>query len=99
MRNDVEVMKDGGSMAGRGGGSLAKRSMDSKEGLGGEGFVVLRGRSSKELNKACVGAGGGEVNGGGIDFGVSKSFLGEIPGVAIGEGGGEPFGDDGGVVW
>ncbi|GKA95084.1 hypothetical protein Tco_0817122 [Tanacetum coccineum] len=69
----------GGSMSRRGGGSLAKCSVDSKEGL--------------------VGAGGGEVKGGGIDFGVSKSLLGEILGVAIGEGSGDPFGDDGGAVW
>ncbi|GJS21463.1 hypothetical protein Tco_0450095 [Tanacetum coccineum] len=41
---------------------------------------------------------GVEVKGGGIDFGVSKSLLGEISRVAIGEGGGEPFGDDGGPV-
>ncbi|GKC07111.1 hypothetical protein Tco_0998721 [Tanacetum coccineum] len=88
-----------GSMAGRSGGSLAKRSMDSKEGLGGGGFIVLGERSSRESNKAWVGAGGGEVKGGGIDFGVSKSFLGEIPGVVISEGGGELFGDDGGEVW
>ncbi|GJY62865.1 putative LTR copia-type gag-polypeptide [Tanacetum coccineum] len=60
-----------GSMARRGRGSLAKRSMDSKEGL--------------------VGAGGGEVKGGGIDFEVSKSLLGEIPKVSIAEGGGEPL--------
>ncbi|GJZ32505.1 hypothetical protein Tco_0577941 [Tanacetum coccineum] len=45
-----------------------------------------------------VGAGGGEVKGGGIDFGVSKSLLGEIHGVVISEGGGELFGDDGGAV-
>ncbi|GKB01801.1 hypothetical protein Tco_0829845 [Tanacetum coccineum] len=89
----------GGSIAGRGGGSLAKRSMESKEGLGGGGFVVLEGRSSRESKKACVGTSGGEVKGGGIDFGVSKSLLSEIPRVAIGEGGREPFGDDGGAVW
>ncbi|GKC27537.1 retrotransposon protein, putative, ty1-copia subclass [Tanacetum coccineum] len=41
---------------------------------------------------------GGEVNGGGDDFGVSKSLLGEIPRVVIGESGGEVFGDDGGAV-
>ncbi|GKD46920.1 hypothetical protein Tco_1271565 [Tanacetum coccineum] len=42
----------GGSMAGRGVGSLAKRSMDSKEGLGGGGFVVLGGRSYRESKRA-----------------------------------------------
>ncbi|GKC52091.1 hypothetical protein Tco_1074836, partial [Tanacetum coccineum] len=53
----------------------------------------------KECLEGCVGVGGGEVNGGGDDFGVSKSLLGEIPGVVIGESGGEIFGDDGGAVW
>ncbi|GKE84125.1 hypothetical protein Tco_0274630 [Tanacetum coccineum] len=99
--------------------------MDSKEGLGGGGFVVLGGKSSRELKNVCreeggvekmsstgskfmlrgeeclegyVGAGGGEVNGGGDDFGVSKSLLGEILGVVIGEHGGETFGVDGGAV-
>ncbi|GKC74349.1 hypothetical protein Tco_1120232, partial [Tanacetum coccineum] len=80
----------GGSIAGRGGGSLAKRSMLSKDSLGGGGFVVLGGRSS-------IGAGGGEVKGGGDDFGVSKILLGEIPRVIIGESGGETFGDDEGA--
>ncbi|GKF33817.1 hypothetical protein Tco_0107017, partial [Tanacetum coccineum] len=41
----------GGSIAGRGGGSLAKHSMVSKDGLGGGGFVVLGGRSSSESKK------------------------------------------------
>ncbi|GJZ23466.1 hypothetical protein Tco_0560925 [Tanacetum coccineum] len=58
---------------------------------GGGGFVVLGG--GKECLEGCVGAGGGEVNGGGDDFGVSKSLLGEIPRVVIGESGGVIFGD------
>ncbi|GKD71049.1 hypothetical protein Tco_1325139 [Tanacetum coccineum] len=66
----------------------------SKNGRGGRGFVVLGGRSSRESKNVC-----GEVNGGGDDFGVSKSLLGEISDVAIGESGGETFGDDGGAVW
>ncbi|GJW57637.1 hypothetical protein Tco_0104368 [Tanacetum coccineum] len=88
----------GGSIAGRGGGSLAKRSMESNDVLGGGGFVVVGGRSSR------VGAGGGEVMGGGDDFGVSRSFLGEMPGEIMGEKvgeecGGEEFGVDGGAVF
>ncbi|GKG51362.1 hypothetical protein Tco_0541746, partial [Tanacetum coccineum] len=86
--------------------------MDSKEGLGGGGFMVLGGKSLIELKNACgevggvekmsstgskfmvrgeeclegcVGAHGGEVKGGGDDFRVIKSLLGEIPGVVIGE--------------
>ncbi|GJU94384.1 hypothetical protein Tco_1319140 [Tanacetum coccineum] len=70
----------GGSIAKRGGGSLAKRSMESKDSLGVGGFVVLRGRSSSEdCLDGWVGAGGGEVKGGGVDFGVTRTFLGEIP--------------------
>nr|GEZ56849.1 hypothetical protein [Tanacetum cinerariifolium] len=34
--------------------------MDSKEGLGGEGFVVLRGKSSRESKNACREEGGVE---------------------------------------
>ncbi|GJT15264.1 hypothetical protein Tco_0873970 [Tanacetum coccineum] len=45
----------------------------------------------EECLEGCVGAGGGEVNGGGDDFGVSKSLLSEILGVVIGESGGETF--------
>ncbi|GJR48888.1 hypothetical protein Tco_1316991 [Tanacetum coccineum] len=103
-----------------------KHLIDSNDGRGGGGFVVLGGRSSRESKNTCrevggvekisstgskfmvrgeeclegyVGAGGGEVNRGGDDFGVRKSLLGEIPGVVIGESGGEIFGDDGGTVW
>ncbi|GJZ34571.1 hypothetical protein Tco_0580388 [Tanacetum coccineum] len=56
----------------------------------------LRG---EECLEGCVGAGGGEVNGSRDVFGVSKSLLGEILGVVIGESGGDIFGDDGGAVW
>ncbi|GKB23165.1 hypothetical protein Tco_0862566 [Tanacetum coccineum] len=45
----------------------------------------------EECLEGCVGASGGEVNEGGDDFGVSKSLLGEIPGVVIGESGREIF--------
>ncbi|GJW84334.1 hypothetical protein Tco_0157479 [Tanacetum coccineum] len=69
--------------------------MDSKEGLSGGGFVVLGG---EECLEGCVGAGGGEVNRDGDDFGVRKSLLGEIPGVVIRESGEEKFGVDGGAV-
>ncbi|GJW64210.1 hypothetical protein Tco_0116094 [Tanacetum coccineum] len=127
---------------------LGALTMFPKHFMGGGGFVVLGGRSSRESKNACgevggvekmsstgskfmvrgrfgfgfsqkptqtesctplvrgeeclegyVGAGGSEVNGGGDDFGVSKSLVGEIPRVVIGESGGEIFGDDEGVVW
>ncbi|GKC26574.1 hypothetical protein Tco_1033868 [Tanacetum coccineum] len=83
-----------GSMAGKGGGWFSKRLIDSNEGRGEGGLVVLRGRSSRESKNVC-----GEVNGGGDDFRVSKSLLSEIPDVVIGESGRETFGNDGGAVW
>ncbi|GKC88179.1 hypothetical protein Tco_1148828 [Tanacetum coccineum] len=72
----------GRSIAERGGGSLAKRLMKSK----------------RECLDGWVGANGGEVKGGGVDFGVSRTLLGEIPGEIIKENGGEVFGVDGGAV-
>ncbi|GKA05538.1 integrase, catalytic region, zinc finger, CCHC-type containing protein [Tanacetum coccineum] len=104
---------------------IREHSIDSNEGQGGGGFVVLGGRSSRESKNACgevggvekmsstgskfmvrgeeclegcVGAGREEVNGGGEDFGVSKSLLGEIPGVVISESGEGTFRDDGGAI-
>ncbi|GKA03037.1 hypothetical protein Tco_0675818 [Tanacetum coccineum] len=59
-----------------------KCSIDSNEGRGGGGLVVL----------------GGKVKGGGVDFGVVNSLLGEIPRDVMGERGGETFGVDGGPV-
>ncbi|GKD84917.1 hypothetical protein Tco_1356071, partial [Tanacetum coccineum] len=116
----------GSSIFGRGGGSLAICSMESKDGLGGGGLVVVGGRSSSMSKRAwgevggvennslmgsmlmskgeeCldgwVRAGGGEVKGGGVDFGVTKSLLGEIPEENTGESDGEEFGVDEGAVW
>ncbi|GJV78698.1 hypothetical protein Tco_1514568 [Tanacetum coccineum] len=86
----------GGSIARRGGGLLAKCSMKSKDGLGGGGFVVLGGRSSSESK--IVRAGGGEVKGGGVDFGVSRTLLDEIPREIMRESCDEVFGVDGGAV-
>ncbi|GJX45421.1 hypothetical protein Tco_0262097 [Tanacetum coccineum] len=68
--------------------------MESNDVLGGGGFVVLGGRSVW----MGVRAGGGEVKCGGVDFGVSRILLGEIPGEIIGESGGEVFGVDRGAV-
>ncbi|GKA89515.1 hypothetical protein Tco_0811327 [Tanacetum coccineum] len=82
----------GSSIFGRGGGSLAICSMELKDGLGGRGLIVVGGRSSS------VGAGGGEVKGGGVDFGVTKSLLGETPGENTRESGGDKFRVDGVAV-
>ncbi|GKB73400.1 hypothetical protein Tco_0934812 [Tanacetum coccineum] len=61
-----------------------KCSMSSK--LIAKGDVCLEG---------CVGVGGGEVNGGGVDLGVVKSCVGENPDGAIGEVGGDSRGVEG----
>ncbi|GJW68708.1 hypothetical protein Tco_0123132 [Tanacetum coccineum] len=52
-------------MAGIDGGSLAKRLMESNDGLGVFGWLVRADR--------------GEVKGGGVDFEVSRILLGVIP--------------------
>ncbi|GJR28133.1 hypothetical protein Tco_1104365 [Tanacetum coccineum] len=56
-----------------------------------EGLLVCQ-REFKER------AGGGEVKGGGVDFGVSRILLGEIPKEIIRESDGKVFGVDGGAV-
>ncbi|GJS50694.1 hypothetical protein Tco_0624056 [Tanacetum coccineum] len=63
------------SMGGMGDGSLAIHLMVSNDGRGG-GVLVIE-----------VGAGGGEVNGGGVDLGVSKRLPLEVAGEMIGESG------------
>ncbi|GJU67517.1 putative reverse transcriptase domain-containing protein [Tanacetum coccineum] len=61
----------GRSIFGRCGGSLTICSMESKDGLRGGGLVVV----GEECLDGWVGAGGGEVKGCGVDFGVTKSLL------------------------
>nr|GEV15133.1 hypothetical protein [Tanacetum cinerariifolium] len=56
----------GGFIAERGGGLLAKRSMELKYGLDGSKFMA----NGEECLDGWVGAGGGEVKGGGVDFRV-----------------------------
>ncbi|GKE55265.1 hypothetical protein Tco_1494450 [Tanacetum coccineum] len=51
----------------------------------------------EECLDSWVRAGGGEVKGGGVVFGVSRTLLGEIPRDIIGESGGEAFEVDGGA--
>nr|GEW77486.1 hypothetical protein [Tanacetum cinerariifolium] len=79
----VVAMVEESSIFGRGGGSLSICSIELKDGIGGEGLVVVGGR-----------AGGREVKGGGVDLGVTKSLLGET----LKESGGEEFEVDGGAV-
>nr|GEZ46953.1 hypothetical protein [Tanacetum cinerariifolium] len=86
----------GSSIFRRGRGSLAICSMESKDDLRGGGLVVVGRRSSNVSKRAWgeVGASRGEVKGGGVDLGVTKSLLGEIPK----ESGGAKFRVDGGAV-
>ncbi|GKC35788.1 putative reverse transcriptase domain-containing protein, partial [Tanacetum coccineum] len=91
------IVRIGGSMAERGGGSLAKRLMDLKEeDLDGGGFVVLGGRSSRESKRAWGEV--GRVENKSSTGSKLMSLLGEILEVVIREGGEELFLDDGGAV-
>ncbi|GJV52396.1 hypothetical protein Tco_1448137 [Tanacetum coccineum] len=93
----------GGSMTGRGGGWLVKRSIVSNEGCGGGGLAVCSG--SKLMDKGedylegCDGAGGREVNDGGVVLGLFKRCFEEISSEVIGESGRDTIGLDGGAVW
>ncbi|GKC52146.1 hypothetical protein Tco_1074891 [Tanacetum coccineum] len=66
----VEIGRRGGSIAEMGGGSLAKHSMDSNDGLGrvenksSVGSKLMA--SGEECLDGWVGSGGGEVKGGGV---------------------------------
>ncbi|GKF58051.1 hypothetical protein Tco_0171588 [Tanacetum coccineum] len=70
----------GSSMSGVGEGKV-----DSMGGMGG-GLLAIR--SMVLSDGRGVGAGGSEVNGGGVDLGVSKRLLLEVTGEMIGESGG-----------
>ncbi|GKD70292.1 hypothetical protein Tco_1324382 [Tanacetum coccineum] len=84
----------GGSIARIGRGLLAKRSMELNDGLGGGRVYYCSG---EEFLDGWVCADRGEVKGGGVDFGVSKSLLGEIPSDIMEESKGEAFRVDGGA--
>ncbi|GJV96869.1 hypothetical protein Tco_1548446 [Tanacetum coccineum] len=86
----------GGSMAGRGGGWLAKRSIVLNKGCGGGGLAVRGGRSLSESKKGRGDVGGVEK----ISSTDSKLMDNrEIPGEVIGESGRDTIGLDGGSVW
>ncbi|GJS97408.1 putative reverse transcriptase domain-containing protein [Tanacetum coccineum] len=91
----------GGFIAGIGGGSLAKRSMESNDGLGGVENKSSVGSKLMASGEECldgwVRADGGDVKGGGVVFGVSRILLGVIPGDIMRESGSEAFGVDGGA--
>ncbi|GKE66845.1 hypothetical protein Tco_1521006 [Tanacetum coccineum] len=78
------------------GGSIARIGEDG----GVENKSLMRSKfmaSGEEYLDGWVGAGGGEVKGGSVVFGVSKILLGVIPEDIMGESGGEAFGVDGGA--
>ncbi|GJT83495.1 hypothetical protein Tco_1057837 [Tanacetum coccineum] len=89
----VEIGRRGGSIAGMGEGSLAKRLMESNDGLDDGGIMA----SGEECLDGWVRAGGGEFKGGGVVFGVSRIEFGMIPKDNMEESGGEAFGLDGGA--
>ncbi|GKD08396.1 hypothetical protein Tco_1188081 [Tanacetum coccineum] len=66
------------------GGSSSSVSKRAWGEVGGVENKSLMGSMLMDKGEECldgwVGAGGGEVKGGGVDFGVTKSLLGEIPG-------------------
>ncbi|GJY94095.1 hypothetical protein Tco_0510456 [Tanacetum coccineum] len=101
----VEIGGRGGSITGMSRGSLAKRSMESNDCLGGGEFVVVGGSSvrsklmasGEECLDGWVGADGGEVKGDGVVFSVSRIVFGMIPEDIKGESGGEALGLDGGA--
>nr|GFA04914.1 hypothetical protein [Tanacetum cinerariifolium] len=72
----VEIDRRGGFVARIDGGSLTKRSMESNVGLGGiENKSSVRSKlmaSGEECLDGWVGAGEGQVKGGGVDFRVSR---------------------------
>ncbi|GJY04016.1 hypothetical protein Tco_0369956 [Tanacetum coccineum] len=77
------------SIGGMGGGSLTIRSIVSNDARGGGGLVVEGGSSLRDVE-------GGEVNGGGVDLGVSKRLLLEVARKMIGESDGIEVGEVGG---
>nr|GEU55901.1 reverse transcriptase domain-containing protein [Tanacetum cinerariifolium] len=90
-----------GSIAERGRGSLAKHSMKLKDEGGVENKSSVGSKfiaSGEECLDGWIGSGRGEVKGGGLDFGVSRTFLGEILREIIKESGGKVFGVNGGSV-
>ncbi|GJZ98510.1 hypothetical protein Tco_0670963 [Tanacetum coccineum] len=93
----------GKGLLGPNGGSGGKFEGGGGKVEGGGGNVGSCGgngrRGGSMAGRGGVGAGGGEVKGGRVDFVVSKSLLGDNPGVVIGESGGDTFGVDGGAVW
>nr|GEU85106.1 hypothetical protein [Tanacetum cinerariifolium] len=77
-----------GESCGGNGGSMTEvreGKVDSMGGMGGGSLAIC---SMVSNDGRGVGAGGGEVNGGGVDLGVSKRLLLEVAGEMIGESGG-----------
>nr|GEX12408.1 hypothetical protein [Tanacetum cinerariifolium] len=79
----------GGFIAEIGGGSLAKRSMETNNGLGGVENKSLVGSKLMASDEECLDGGvrtsGGDVKDGGGVFGVSRIFIGVIPKILWGK--------------
>ncbi|GJX66546.1 hypothetical protein Tco_0300889 [Tanacetum coccineum] len=89
----VEIGRRGGSIAEMGGGSLAKRSMESNDG-GVENKSLVGSKlmdSGEECLDGWVRFDGGEVKGGGVVFGVSRIEFSMILKDNMGKGGGKAF--------
>nr|GFA48386.1 hypothetical protein [Tanacetum cinerariifolium] len=90
--------KGGGEEIGNCGGNSGRGIYIFRRGGGGVEKMCLMGSMLIAKGEECldgwVGSHGGEVKGGGVDLGVTKSLLGET----TGESGGEEFRVDGGVV-
>ncbi|GJW30723.1 hypothetical protein Tco_0047598 [Tanacetum coccineum] len=81
------------------GGSFAKCSMVAKDDLGGDdSLLMVEDHLAHQVKMEKIfGAGGGEVNGGGVVLGVSKPFSLEFIIVLIGDSGGVVIGEVGGA--
>nr|GEW21443.1 hypothetical protein [Tanacetum cinerariifolium] len=78
--------------------STSKRAWGDARGVKNKSLIgsMLMAKGEECLD-GWVGAGGGEVKGGGVEFGVTKSLLGEIFEENTGESGGEELRVDGGA--
>ncbi|GKC16640.1 hypothetical protein Tco_1013422 [Tanacetum coccineum] len=87
-----------GNCSGNGGigSSIFRREVGGVENKSSIGLMLMA--KGDECLDGWVGADGGEVKGGGVDFGVTKRLLGDIPMENTGESGGEEFRVDEGAV-
>ncbi|GKF14571.1 hypothetical protein Tco_0056033 [Tanacetum coccineum] len=88
-----------GGIGGRGGSMVSLRGcgeVGEVEKISSTGSKFMA--NGEDCLDGCDAASGGEVKGGGVDFGVLKSSSGEILGETMGERGGDMIGLGGGLV-